>query len=128
MTNVYGRGGQHPEVWVLMKSPKGLAIEGSSVIKKKKMEYQKVPYLQGYCTTVFIFFQYYPHIKFSESVITSISHAQRMTTNIVNVQQLFPYKIDDKMISYTKYILISHPKKKGCRILKLNYITKATKQ
>ena len=29
----YCKHGQHPEVWVPMKSPKGLAMEGSSVIK-----------------------------------------------------------------------------------------------
>ena len=29
-------GGQHPEVWVPMESPKGLAMEGSSVIQRKK--------------------------------------------------------------------------------------------
>ena len=34
-------GGQHPEVWVPMESPKGLAMEGSSVIqRKKKRTYQ----------------------------------------------------------------------------------------
>ena len=30
------QGSQHLEVWVPMESPKGLAMEGSSVIKKKK--------------------------------------------------------------------------------------------
>ena len=29
-------GGQYPEVWVFMESPKGLAMEGSSIIIKKK--------------------------------------------------------------------------------------------
>ena len=29
-------GGQHPGVWVPIKIPKGLVIEGSLIIKKKK--------------------------------------------------------------------------------------------
>lgn len=32
----YLRSGQHLKVWVLMEGPKGLAMKGSSVIKKRK--------------------------------------------------------------------------------------------
>lgn len=48
MVNVHGLGfelsdasccgrGQHSEVWVLMESPKGLVMENSWLLKKKKI-------------------------------------------------------------------------------------------
>ena len=32
------QGGQHPKVWIPMESPKGLAMEGSLVTKKKSIQ------------------------------------------------------------------------------------------